>query len=136
MEQCATLNEFDKKIEVLRHHPKFESIKKQAEDAKRAWYSYGWPMIAATEFVERIAAMPLDYIFGWLDGKNELTWRAEDRNMLDAIKSGCVHILERHPGSMIRRIGNGAEKFYLECGWEVAERNENDLIVYKEGEQT
>lgn len=72
-------NLFNAKIDYFKEHPKYEWLRKFADEAID-WYD-GYAnrilQIKAEDFVERIEKMPFDYIEDWLDGKNQLEWKPE-----------------------------------------------------------
>lgn len=67
---------FNKKINSFKDHPKYEWLRKYADDAMNANEGFGYMMIKGADFIERIEKMPLDHIRDWLDGKNQLEWTA------------------------------------------------------------
>lgn len=83
--------------------------------------------------MDRIIAMPLDYIQDWLDGKNELKWREQDKKMLEAIKGGWVDILEKYPNAEVHHIAESAVHFYEECGYEILK---DEVSRYSKKENT
>lgn len=68
---------FNDKINSFKDHPKFEWLRKYADDAMNANEGFGYLMIKGADFIERIEKMPLEYIRDWLDGKNKLEWQEE-----------------------------------------------------------
>lgn len=66
---------FNRKIDHFSRHPKYEKLRKSADDALRYHTGYGLDAIHAADFMDRIVKMPLSYIEKWLDGENHLTWR-------------------------------------------------------------
>ena len=63
-------------INSFKDHPKYEWLRKYADDAMNANEGFGYMMIKGADFIERIEKMPLDHIRDWLDGKNQLEWTA------------------------------------------------------------
>ena len=68
---------FDNKINKLKEHDKYNELLKQAERSKTNNIMSGYDAIVANDFIKRIITMPLEYIKGWLDGKNNLEWLPE-----------------------------------------------------------
>ena len=65
---------FNEKIDSLADHPKYEWLRKYADDAI-SWNSGdGYYQIKASDFIERIEKMPVWYIRDWPDGKNKVEW--------------------------------------------------------------
>lgn len=120
---------FDKKIKEFESHKNYPWLKSEAEKAKRAYGGYGLEAIIYEDFIERIAAMPYEYIRDWLDKKNELKWRESDKRMLNAIKGGYVHLLGKYQNHTIHHIGIGAEKFYESCGYEIVKEGSNVFAI-------
>lgn len=120
---------FDKKIKEFESHKEYPWLKQEAEKAKRAYGGYGFEAISYEDFIERIVAMPIDYILDWLNGNNELKWRECDKKMLNAIKGGYVHLLKKYPNKSIRQIGISAEKFYESYGYEIIKEGKNIFAI-------
>lgn len=123
------IESFDKKIKEFESHKEYPWLKQEAEKAKRAYGGYGLEAIIYEDFIERIVAMPRDYILDWLDKKNELKWRECDKKMINAIKGGYVHLLEKYKNHSIHHIGTGSEKFYESCGYEIIKDGDNVFAV-------
>jgi hypothetical protein len=68
---------FDNKVNKLKEHTKYNELLKQAEQAKTNNIMSGYDSIVANDFIKRIITLPLEYIKGWLDGKNNLKWLPE-----------------------------------------------------------
>ena len=128
----SIIESFDKKIKEFESHKDYPWLKKEAEKAKRAYGGYGLEAIIYEDFIERIAAMPRDYILDWLDKKNELKWRECDKKMINAIKGGYVHLLEKYKNHSIHHIRIGSEKFFESCGYEIIKDSDNVFAVKEE----
>lgn len=115
------INLFDEKINHFSAHDKYSWLRKEADKAKSYWGGYGLDAIIYQDFLERIVAMPLDYIRGWLDGENQLKWRQSDERTSKAIKGGFEHLLEKYDHHEIHRIDASAKKFYKKYGWSIVE---------------
>lgn len=63
---------FNAKIDALRDHPKYEWLRKYADEAMTWNEGFGILMIKAEDFIDRIETMELDFIREWLDCKNML----------------------------------------------------------------
>lgn len=66
---------FNRKIDHFSQHPKYETLRKSADDALRYHTGYGIDAIHAGDFMDRIVKMPIPYIEAWLNGENALLWR-------------------------------------------------------------
>ena len=53
---------FERKIKEFESHKEYPWLKREAEKAKGAFSGYGLEAIIYGDFIERIAAMPSDYI--------------------------------------------------------------------------
>lgn len=95
---------FNEKIDHFFGHKGYKELRKNADKAISSFSGFGLESIVSTDFMDRIIAMPLDYIQDWLDGKNELKWREQDGKMIAAIKGGYVDILEQYPNAEIHHI--------------------------------
>ena len=120
---------FERKIKEFESHKEYQWLKQEAKKAKRAYCGYGLEAIIYEDFIERIVAMPNDYILAWLDNRNELKWRECDKKMIDAIKGGYVHLLEKYKNHSIHHIGIGAVNFYKTCGYEIIYDDDNVFAV-------
>lgn len=65
---------FNEKIDYFKEHPKYDWLRKYADEALSWHTGFGLLAIKAIDFMDRIIAKPLDYIQDWLDGKNKLEW--------------------------------------------------------------
>lgn len=62
------------KIDALSSHPKYEWLRKYADDAL-AWRTCcGFYAIKAVDFLDRVDIAPVELLRDWLDGKNNLEW--------------------------------------------------------------
>lgn len=129
-----SLDYFDQKINSFLDHKEYKWLRKEADNAKRNFSMCGLLEIIATDFIERIIAMPIEYIIDWLDKKNELKWRPCDEKMLKAIKGGYVHLLNKYDHHTIHHIGKGAAAFYHDCGYEIVTDGDNTYAI-KEDEK-
>lgn len=66
---------FNAKIDHFKGHPRYEWLRKYADDALNWNENFGLLQIKAEDFIKRIEQMPLEYIHDWLDGKNQLEWK-------------------------------------------------------------
>lgn len=123
---------FNEKVNSFSDHSRYEDFRKYADKALLAYTGYGWEAIAYEDFIDRIVAMPLDYIRDWLDGKNELKWRKQDEKMLEAVKGGFVDVLEKYPEAEIHHIAESAIHFYKECGFEIVEDDKDYTLNGKD----
>lgn len=121
---------FNKKIDSFLGCQNYEILKKKADEVNCS-HSFGLENILYTDFMERIIAMPIEYIQDWLDGKNQLEWRDSDKKMLAAIKGGWVDVIEKYPNAEIRRISESAIDFYEEYGYKilVSSNSESELRI-------
>lgn len=110
---------FNKKIDHFSKHKGYEALRKNADKALSLYAGFGLESIIYTDFMDRIIAMPLEYIQDWLDGKNKLEWREQDKKRLEAIKGGWLDIFEQYPNAEVHRIMESATRFYKECGYEI-----------------
>ena len=65
---------FNEKINHFSFHKKFEWLRKQADNAMQWNEGCGLQCIIGEDFIKRIEQASLEYIEGWLDGKNQLEW--------------------------------------------------------------
>lgn len=68
------IDKFNEKIDRFSTHNKYEWLRKYADEAITWDSNCGYLQIKASDFIDRIIAMPLEYIRDWLDGKNKLEW--------------------------------------------------------------
>lgn len=65
---------FNDKIDSFKEHFKYEWLRKYSDEALSLHTGDGLYTINAREFMDRVIAMPLEYIQDWLDDKNNLEW--------------------------------------------------------------
>lgn len=70
-------NTFNSKINHFQDHTKYNWLREYADDALRFHIGFGHLAIKAVDFMDRIIAMPIDYIEDWLNDKNKLEWTEE-----------------------------------------------------------
>lgn len=66
--------QFNAKIDAFRDHPKYEWLRKYANDAMVWNEGFGFLMVKGEDFIKRIESMDVAFIQDWLDGKNGLKW--------------------------------------------------------------
>ena len=112
--------DFNRKIDCFIHHPSYNELRKQADTALRFHTGCVIEAIKAQDFMDRIVAMPLDYIEGWLNHTNLLAWRPIDKKYLQAYKYGALAVFEKYPNfSYIVKIGKNLRKKYEGFGFEI-----------------
>lgn len=125
------IDTFNEKIDSFKGHDKYEWLRKQADIALQHRNGYGYSVIASDDFIGRIIAMPVDYIQDWLDGKNKLEWRRQDKLKLSAIRGGFVDLHEQYPDVEIHKIGMGALEFYKGLGFKLLKEQGDCCFVGK-----
>lgn len=110
---------FNEKINHFSGHKGYETLRKNADKVLGSYTGFGLECIISTDFMDRIIAMPLEYIQDWLDGKNELEWREQDKKRLEAIRGGWLDIFEQYPNAEVHRITESSARFYKEYGYEI-----------------
>lgn len=107
---------FNNKINTFSNHPKFNWLRKYANDAIDNFDNFAnrLQQIKAEDFVERIISMPLSYIQDWLDDKNQLEWRKQDERYLQALEGCFLKLQEQHPNIKIHKIGKDSKDFYID----------------------
>ena len=88
--------EFNRKIELLKDHEKFEVLDRSRREALSHHTGFGHDAIAAADFMDRIIAMPVTYISDWLYGKNRLEWTPEYIALLSEIKQNGYRPLKEN----------------------------------------
>lgn len=81
--------------------------------------------------MDRIIAMPFEYIEAWLNGQNELLWRREDELMLSAMKGDYVALQQQFPNREIHKISPGSLDFYKSLDFELLEERNGYCFVSK-----
>lgn len=123
---------FNEKIDFFKDHKSYIWLRDQADRMLRNRSGFGWPTIAADDFIDRIVAMPLEYIQDWLDGKNELKWRRQDELLLNAIKGGFVELYQEYPDVEIHKVSANNASFYTEhLGFQVLQEKNGFCYVGK-----
>ena len=88
--------EFNRKVELLKDHEKFEVLDRSRKEALSLHTGFGHDAIAAADFMDRIIAMPVEYISEWLYGKNRLEWTPEYIAQLSDIKQNGYRPLKEN----------------------------------------
>lgn len=65
---------FNEKIDSFKGHEKYSWLREYANEAIVHNETSGYLMIKAEDFIKRIEKMPLEYIKGWIEGRNNLEW--------------------------------------------------------------
>ena len=65
---------FNEKIDHFKNHPKYNWLRKYADEALQWDSMCGFYQIKAEDFIDRIVKAPLEYIEDWLNDKNKLEW--------------------------------------------------------------
>ena len=120
---------FNDKIDSFSNHEKYKELRDNADKMLMLHCGEGYKAIVAVDFMDRIVAMPLDYIKDWLDGKNQLEWRKEDERMVAAIKGGWVDLLEQYPDAEIHPISSDASEFYKSFGFKIITNNDRTFAI-------
>ena len=77
---------FNEKINHFSFHKDFQALRKYADNAMINNEGFGLQQIRASDFIERIEQASLEYIKGWLDGKNQLEWSGINGNNSEIAK--------------------------------------------------
>lgn len=79
--------------------------------------------------MDRIIVMPKTYIKGWLRGENSLSYREEDKRMLQAFLAGYEDLQREHMDMEIYRISFAMLKPYLYSGYTILKEEEDAVYV-------
>ena len=63
---------FNEHIDAFKGHPRYEWLRKYADDAMFYNEGGGYSMIVAADFIERIEENPIENIRAWLNGERPL----------------------------------------------------------------
>lgn len=124
---------FNEKIDFFKDHSKYPWLRKEADAALLNRSGFGLSVIISDDFIDRIVAMPKEYIQDWLDGKNQLLWRRQDELMLNAIKGNFVDLHTRYPDVEIHKIHPDNVSFYKSLGFSLLEEQSSSCFVGKLG---
>ena len=81
---------FNDKINAFKNHSKYNWLREYSDTAIANHTGAGFLQIRAADFMDRIIAMPINYIEDWLDGKNELQWTKEFEANLGDFKKTLI----------------------------------------------
>ncbi len=107
---------FNAKIDALREHPKYEWLRKYADDAMVYNEGGGYFMIKAEDFIDRIETMEVAFIQDWLDGKNGL--KRDEYN-------AWLSLQEEHEVSLESKLSDAVER--SACAYEKDEPLDKEL---------
>lgn len=122
---------FNKKIDLFKEHSKYPWLRKEADTALSNRSGFGLPVIISDDFMDRIVAMPKEYIQDWLDGKNKLEWRRQDELMLKALKGNFVDLQTKYPDVEIHKICPNDVSFYESLGFSLLDERDGFSFVGK-----
>ena len=66
---------FDEHIDAMKEHPKYDWLRKYADEAKMNNEGGGYSMIVAADFIMRIEENPVENIRAWLNSERPLFHR-------------------------------------------------------------
>ena len=119
---------FTEKIESFKNEPEYEillqlseKLLKRQKDQKQA--------LETRSLMDRIIVMPKTYIKGWLRGENSLSYREEDKRMLQAFLAGYEDLQREHMDMEIYRISFAMLKPYLYSGYTILKEEEDAVYV-------
>ena len=121
---------FLKKIESFKDEPEYELLlqlskvllKRQTDQEKA---------LETRSLMDRIIVMPKSYIKGWLRNENSLSYREEDKRMLQAFLAGYEDLQREHKDMEIYRISAAMLGQYLSSGYTVLKEEEDIVYVGK-----
>lgn len=125
---------FNEKIGSFKGHESYAWLRKYADAALQNHTGVGVEAIRSTDFMDRIVAMPEEYILDWLNGKNNLEWRKQDKLLLAAQRGGYEELQARFPEVEIHKIQPGALEFYKSLGFELLQEKKECCLVAKSEE--
>ena len=80
---------FKEKIKHFSFRKEYETLKTKCKYCLRFHTGCGYEQIVSADFMDRIIAMPYDYIEKWLDGENKLEWTPEFRDNLERARKSA-----------------------------------------------
>lgn len=60
---------FNEKIDAMKDHPRYDELRKHADQMMRDNEAWGHVMIVAEDYIKRIEENPIGNIRAWLDGE-------------------------------------------------------------------
>ena len=120
---------FNKKIDRLADHDRYERLDAQRKSAIKLHTGYGHDAIAASDFMDRIIAMPEEYIRNWLDGKNALEWTKEFELRLKAAEYGYLDVFDADPNVRYEVIPTSQLNTFEKFGWKKVRELSTNILV-------
>lgn len=71
---------FNEKIDAMKDHPKYQTLRENADKAIQYNEGGGYTMIVAADFIEKIESSSIETIRDWLDGKIQLKLKEKENN--------------------------------------------------------
>lgn len=93
-------------------------------------------MLEARSLMDRIIIMPKSYIKSWLRSEHSLSYREEDKRMLQAFLSGYMELQEEHMDMEIHKISIHILGQYLHDGYIVLKKEGDIRYVGKKIKQS
>lgn len=121
--------EFNKKIDYFKFHKRYQWLRKTADDALSLHTGFGANAIVAQDFMDRIVAMPLSYIHGFLDDKNHLEWTPVFENRLKAFNGGYLDVFDKYPDYSFQITTEKGIRIFTEFEYEVFKKIGPDTFV-------
>ena len=122
---------FNEKIDSFKDHEKYERLRKHADIAISNHTGFGSDAIIAGDFMDRIIAMPREYICDWLEGNNNLQWRKQDKLLLKAYKGGYEELQAQYPDVEIQKIDKSNLNLYYSFGFMLLHEEKETCLVAK-----
>lgn len=125
---------FNEKIDSFKGHKNYAWLRKQADIALLNHTGVGIEAIRSGNFMDRINTMPKEYIQDWLDDKNQLQWRRQDKLMLAAKRGGYEDLQAQYPEVEIHKINASSLDFYKSLGFILLQEKNESCLVAKSNE--
>ena len=129
-----SFNEFNNKIDSFKNHSHYQWLRQYADETICNFDNFATRLkqIEAEDFIERIIAMPLSYIRDWLDNKNQLEWREQDKRYFKALQGNYLELQKQNPNMEIHKIQPNNKNYYISyLGYSCLEEHKQYILVGK-----
>lgn len=113
------------KIESFRGEPEYEVVKRIAAACQEKGG------LESRILMDKLLIMPKDYIIGYIHNKNNLSFREEDKRMLQAFLSGYEQLQREHMNMEIHKTSLSMLKQYQREGYAMIQKKGDVIYVGK-----
>jgi predicted secreted protein len=120
---------FNEKIRSFNNNKEYDLLMSYANMATQSYAEKGENALWAIDFMHKIIIMPKDYILGWLNNENLLSYREIDKRMLVAFRGGYLSYQKKYKDMDIHKVMLSMVIFYKKMGYSVLREDSEFALV-------